>query len=142
MSYRANVLCVLASACFLCVGGCASETVPAESGDGAAVAPSAVHSSASVADADRAVPVSATSESAQPSKTNALVIGHLKGRDHTLTIYSSADGPRFTVSKEGKVLATEISLDQLRARHRDLFQKYQGAFAGSAGVSGTLDASR
>ena len=62
----------------------------------------------------------------------ALEIGSLRGRTHTLTIYSAEDGPRYTVStNDGQVLGERLSVDELRAQLPDVFEHFKSAVAGS-----------
>jgi hypothetical protein len=49
--------------------------------------------------------------------TNLLVIGYLKGRDHTITIKAGPKGPVYCVeTADGKVLCENLSKQQLTAR--------------------------
>jgi hypothetical protein len=62
--------------------------------------------------------------------TSGAVIGHLQSRNHKVTLHASTDGARFTVrAKDGRVLATELSLDELSAQHPELFKIYQDSVA-------------
>jgi hypothetical protein len=73
---------------------------------------------------------------------SGAVIGHLQSRNHKVTLHASAasvEGPRFTVrAKDGRVLATELSLDELSARHPELFNLYQDSVARPVDASLTL----
>lgn len=70
---------------------------------------------------------------------SAAVIGHLQSRNHKVTLHASPDGARFTVrAKDGRVLATELSLDELSARHPELFNLYQDSVARRVDASLTL----
>jgi hypothetical protein len=63
------------------------------------------------------------------------VLGHLRSRDHWLTIYSSPDGPRFTVAgADGRELEHALSLEDLEARHPELSDLYRGAVASGEGL--------
>jgi hypothetical protein len=63
------------------------------------------------------------------------VLGHLQGRDQKVTIYSTAEGPRFTVRRgDGEVVAQGLSVEQLRERHPDLFRAYERGMARSGAV--------
>lgn len=58
------------------------------------------------------------------------VLGHLQGRDQKVTIYSTPEGPRFTVRRgDGEVVAQGLSVEQLRERHPDLFRTYERGMA-------------
>ena len=61
---------------------------------------------------------------------SGAVIGHLQSRDRKITFHAGADGARFTVRTiDGRVLATELSSDELSARHPELFKLYQDSVA-------------
>lgn len=71
--------------------------------------------------------------------TSGAVIGHLQSRHHKVTLHASADGARFTVrANDGRVLATELSLDELSAQHPELFRIYQDSVARLVDASLTL----
>ena len=60
----------------------------------------------------------------------ALAIGSLKGRTHTLTIYSAQDGARYTVStNDGQVLGELMSVDELRAKLPEVFEHFKAPIA-------------
>ncbi len=59
------------------------------------------------------------------------VIGHIQTRDKTITIRSGSDGPLYTVkSVDGKVLAVDLSLDDLYAEFPDLKEIVENGLAG------------
>lgn len=66
-------------------------------------------------------------------------IGSLQGRKHTLTFYSTPEGPRFSVSTlDGDVLGEQMSVDQLRAQLPDVYETFKSSIAGTGG---NMDAS-
>jgi len=61
-----------------------------------------------------------------------ISIGSFRGRDHTITIYTTSDGPRFTVtSAGGKVLAEKLSAGEIEAELPDIYKTYKNTFAAS-----------
>ena len=57
-------------------------------------------------------------------------LGSFRGRDHTITIYSTSDGPRFTVTTaDGKVLAEKLSVGDIQAKLPDIYKTYENTFA-------------
>ena len=70
------------------------------------------------------------------------IIGHLKGRTHTITIHTSPDGPRFSVKTEdGQVLAEALSANEIQAKLPEIYNTYRSTFARTE--SGAfMDASR
>jgi hypothetical protein len=59
-------------------------------------------------------------------------IGSFRGRDHTVIIYSTSDGPRFTVTTAGgEVLAERLSGDEIEAELPDVYKTYKHTFATS-----------
>ena len=87
-------------------------------------------------------------EEAQPAQISAFPLGSLRGRQHEIRIHSSVDGPRYTISTlDGKILAVEATIDELRANHSELFETIRSTIAlrggyldASAGVEGSLGA--
>ena len=74
--------------------------------------------------------VSATVTVEPANARPALAIGSLKGRTHTLTIYSAQDGARYTVStNDGQVLGELMSVDELRAKLPDVFEHFKAPIA-------------
>jgi hypothetical protein len=70
---------------------------------------------------------------------SGAVLGHLQSRNHKITLHASADGARFTVrALDGRVLATELSPEELSARHPELFRLYQDSVARPVDASLTL----
>ena len=58
-------------------------------------------------------------------------IGHLKMRDHTITILSGPEGPCYTVkSKSGEVILWQGSDQDFEARHPELHRRVKGGLAG------------
>lgn len=55
-------------------------------------------------------------------------LGEFRSRNHTVTIHSGERELLFTItSPEGKVLAAELSADQLKRGHPELFKIYESA---------------
>jgi hypothetical protein len=109
----------------VCLAGCAAKTPPAQpvARTGGETGPGA------------ATPVSAA-PAAEP--VPAFSIGSFKGRDHTVTIESAADGPRFTVkTNDGQVLGTRLTAEELQAKLPEVYESFKSSIAGS----GHLDAS-
>jgi hypothetical protein len=44
------------------------------------------------------------------------VIGHLVGRNQQITITSTSAGPRYSIERDGKLIAQALTLDELRAQ--------------------------
>ena len=88
---------------------------------------------------ESAAPVAATVEPAAPADVGpGTPIGSLKGRNHTVTFYSTPEGPRFTVSTvDGRVLGQQLSVDQLRAQLPQVYEEFKSSIAG---LGGYLDA--
>ncbi len=64
------------------------------------------------------------------SKIAPPIIGQLKGRQHTIIIHTASDGPRFTITTpDGRVVATALSVDEIRAQHPSIFKAYEQTFA-------------
>ena len=62
---------------------------------------------------------------------NDAVIGHLQTKDKILTIRSGADGPLYTVkSKDGELLAVDLTTEDLYAEFPDLKKIIETGFAG------------
>jgi hypothetical protein len=58
-------------------------------------------------------------------------IGHLAFRDHTVTLSASAAGPRFTLrDREGSLLESELTLEELIAREPEVGHLVESAVAG------------
>ena len=61
------------------------------------------------------------------------VLGHIETRDNKMTIHSGILGPRFTVAdKQGRVLATGLSAEQLAKSQPELHRVYKSSTAGSS----------
>ncbi len=83
--------------------------------------------------------VTAEADGAPGQAAAPLIIGYLKGREHTITLHSAVDGPRFTIAtNDGKVLGSELTLEQVRAQLPDIYDSIKSNFAAS---SATMDAS-
>lgn len=63
------------------------------------------------------------------------VIGRLVGRDHQITITSAPDGPRYSVIRSGKQVASDLTLSQLAAQDPAAYEQVSGATAGSSPAS-------
>ena len=76
------------------------------------------------------------------SKSSAPVICHINTREHLVTIHSSDDGPRFSVStNDGKdVIAGGRTLDEFADQHPRAYNLYQSGIAQGADAP-VLDAS-
>ncbi len=62
----------------------------------------------------------------KPAKNSGRVIVYLKGRQHTLTVYSRQ---RFgTISNNGIVLADRLSLQEFQARFSGAYQLYRWSY--------------
>jgi hypothetical protein len=109
----------LSALALFCLIGCTSKQPQVQPSGSAELAPNAT-------------PESATAP-AEPANANlALAIGSLKGRTHTLTIYSAEDGPRYTVgTNDGQVLGERLSVDELRAQLPEVFEHFKTPLADS-----------
>ena len=67
----------------------------------------------------------------EPDPKNAgIIIGHFRGRQHTITIYSSQEGPRFSVkTDDGRVLAEALSAREIQAKLPEVYNTYRSTFA-------------
>ena len=69
----------------------------------------------------------------QPEKgeqSKGSVIGHLKTRDQVITITAGPDGSLYTIkSKEGGMIALNISDEELASRFPDLHEKIEKSLA-------------
>ena len=64
------------------------------------------------------------------------IIGYLEKRDRTITIKAGPKGPLYSVkTADGKVLAENLSADQLRAQAPELSEFLKKAVAGPAGTN-------
>jgi hypothetical protein len=88
--------------------------------------------------ASPATPASAIAPAPQQAATGPTapaplsVIGHLEFRNQTVTIYASPQGPRYSIrSKQGILIAREISDAELAAKYRDLYQAVKTGLAGN-----------
>ena len=74
-------------------------------------------------------PGSIESESAATHSTNPI-IGHLQGREMSITIEIGRDGPVYTIrSDKGEVLATELSESKLYSKFPRLKDWFKRGFA-------------
>jgi hypothetical protein len=63
-------------------------------------------------------------------QSKGSVIGHLKTRDQVITITAGPDGPLYTIkSKEGGMIAVNISGEELASRFPDLHEKMEKTLA-------------
>jgi hypothetical protein len=110
------------------LNGCASKSTGPAPGAGSTDRAIAVSIAVKAADS-----IAADSSATAGDARNELVpIGQLKGRQHTLMIYSSQDGPRFTVvAADGTVMAEQLSVDQLRAQLPEVYESFETTIAGS-----------
>lgn len=71
---------------------------------------------------------------AEAQEKTTAPIGTLKGREYAITIYSTTDGPRFTIAgADGRVLGEKLSADEIRAQHPTIYETYKSTFAGTGG---------
>ena len=69
-----------------------------------------------------------------------VTIGTLAGHNQNITITASPDGPRYSIYRDGAVVATDLTLDQLRAQHPEAHQQLDSATAASGtGIWAGLD---
>jgi hypothetical protein len=72
----------------------------------------------------------ATARETDPTDEKLLPIGSFRGREHTITIYSASDVPRFTVvARNGDVMAEKLSAEEIQARLPNIFSTYKSTFA-------------
>ena len=77
-------------------------------------------------------------EPEEGEKSIGSVIGRLKTRDQVITITAGPDGPLYTIeSKEGELIATNISGEELASRFPDLHEKIEKSLADSKLWAGT-----
>ena len=70
----------------------------------------------------------------------SAVIGHLKTSDKMITIRSDTDGPRYTVKTiDGKLLAGDLSREDLYAEFPDLVEVIERGLAGQDASLRSLD---
>ena len=63
-------------------------------------------------------------------KVDRRVIVYLKSRRHIVTVYSSSDGQKFGLSsRDGKVLAAELSVSELKDQYPELYRMYNSSYA-------------
>ena len=73
-----------------------------------------------------------------PAIEGRPVIVHLVNRDHVVSITTGPSGPRYTAkTQDGTVVATGLTLQQLRDQHPDIYRKLHPAI--SADASARLD---
>ena len=77
----------------------------------------------------------------QPEEGNqskGSVIGCLKTKDQVITITTGPDGPLYTIkSKEGRLIALNLSGEELASRFPDLHEKIEKSVADSKTWAGT-----
>jgi hypothetical protein len=72
----------------------------------------------------------ATSRAADPPAAAAgPVIVELVGRDQKITISGSADEPRYTVRRQGRIVADRVTLSQLESLDPTSYEQVQSATA-------------
>jgi hypothetical protein len=77
-------------------------------------------------------------EPEEGERSKGSVIGSLKTRDQVITITVGPDGPLYTIkSKEGDVIALNISGEELASRFPDLHEKMEKSLADSKLWAGT-----
>jgi hypothetical protein len=63
-------------------------------------------------------------------QTKGSIIGRLKTRDRVITITSGSDGPLYTIeSKDGEMIATNLSGEELATRFPALYEKIEKSLA-------------
>ena len=76
----------------------------------------------------------------EPVVAGQQVIVHLASRDHVVSITASPDGPRYTAkTREGVLLATGLTLQELQEQHPDVYQRLAPAIAPAATVDASAD---
>ncbi len=69
-------------------------------------------------------------EPEEGERSEGSVIGHLKTRDQVITITAGPDGPLYTIkSKEGELIASNLSGEELASRFPDLHEKIEKSLA-------------
>ena len=130
MCDRTNRSLLLASIVSIGLAGCTGK--PSPNKPNATTAPQGVEAETASAEtaSDPADRMGATVQ--KPQGKPSITIVTLKGREHTITIYSAPDGPRFTVATvDGKVMADQLSADEMRQQHPGIYKTYKSSFAGS-----------
>ena len=116
MHFQSSPALTAGIVCLFALGGCTSDSAPQKP--------------------------AAAAETLKPALSEQAAdqeIGRLEGRNHTIYIRSTSNGPRMTVrSKDGGVLDENLSPDQLSARYPQLYELYE---AYSEKEKGHLDAS-
>jgi len=76
----------------------------------------------------------AASAFAEDKNCSPAILGHLETRDRVVTILAGSE-PRYSVrSKDGKLLAEKISLNELNAKFPELSRVVDGTYAQWAGL--------
>jgi hypothetical protein len=126
----------MAGLALITVLGCSSETVTVqEPADDTNLSQKAVNGQQGESEKEAAAIVSDTSsaraqDTAVSSKTAPPIIGQLRGRNHTIIIHASSDGPRFTVTTpDGRVVAAALTSDEIRATHPEIYDTYKKTLA-------------
>jgi hypothetical protein len=83
-----------------------------------------------------------SSRAAAAAENERPVIGHFETRTHLITVHSSAEGPRFTLTtREGEVVGRDLPAGEFQAHHPALFDVFRSSVAGGTGqAQGQLDA--
>ena len=77
-------------------------------------------------------------EPKEGEQSKGSVIGRLKTRDQVITITAGPDGPLYTIeSKEGELIAINISGEELASRFPDLHEKLEKSLADKKLWAGT-----
>ncbi|HEV2293287.1 MAG TPA: hypothetical protein VGR35_05490 [Tepidisphaeraceae bacterium] len=64
------------------------------------------------------------------------VIVHLVSRDHVVSVTSGPDGPLYSAkTKDGVMVATGVTLQQLRENHPDVYRKLHPAISADASAA-------
>ena len=64
------------------------------------------------------------------------VIVHLVSRDHVVSVTAGTDGPLYSAkTKDGTLVATGLTLQQLRDQHPDVYRKLHPAISADASAS-------
>ena len=71
------------------------------------------------------------------------VIVHLVSRDHVVSVTSSPDGPLYSAkTKDGVMVASGVTLEQLRANHPAVYRQLHPAISADAHASIDVSAAR
>ena len=63
------------------------------------------------------------------------VIVHLVSRDHVVSVTSGPDGPLYSAkTKDGEMVASGLTLEQLREAHPDVYRRLHPAMSADASI--------